>query len=555
MRILGCILLLTCLICYGCTPLKIDLVILETQIQNGQKAIDDATELKANEFGIEEYSDAIKLLKFAKQAQEIGELAQSMEFANQAKLSAQIALYKTKQYQARTQLNSIREQIYQEQITQKDYEIEMMTIRHEMKSYENTQAQKVIETEKQRANALTTELDEANNALRYAQINLPITGAKIYVTIAITTYPKIEETADYERVQSTIENAINLLNRKEFIEAEKTSKDAETQAKKLYELATQKQKTHNNAETAALIAIERAQLKVKHAESLNAATHDPEQYQQAQSQLESAKNELQSNSFEKAKQFATAVEQLVDKVIIKSEIAEFRRRAQEELTARIKMANESVASVKAAITKYTETKVPQFAPQLFELATSAQETAEAALAKKDYTDAINASQQSNDYLQRAIKKAELQTSEQTSLIEATNQIPKAVVIDREEGVLIRISGNLFATTSTRLKNEYFPTFAKLAEILLQDEYKDYIVRIEGHSDTLGDASANKALSERRANSVKTYLIDKGKVAAKRLNAVGLGESQPIDKNSQEKNRRIDILLEKAPNPPSNQPIE
>ena len=87
---------------------------------------------------------------------------------------------------------------------------------------------------------------------------------------------------------------------------------------------------------------------------------------------------------------------------------------------------------------------------------------------------------------------------------------------------------------------------KLASILLQDEFKDYAVKIEGHSDSLGDARTNQALSEKRANSIKTYLINSGKVPAKRLTAVGLGESQPIDKNSQEKNRRIDIVISKVP---------
>ena len=68
----------------------------------------------------------------------------------------------------------------------------------------------------------------------------------------------------------------------------------------------------------------------------------------------------------------------------------------------------------------------------------------------------------------------------------------------------------------------------------------YVVRIEGHSDSLGDAGANKALSERRANSVKTFLIDKGKLSEKRLTSVGLGESQPIDKNH--KKKTVELIL-------------
>ena len=544
MRFYGWLLLIGCLISCGCVSLEIDGVILETQLQNGQKAISKAADLGAEQLATDEYSRAVKLLKFAKQAQEREDNAQSMEFAYQAELVAQIALYKAQQQQAQAQLVSIREQMLQEVITEKDYEIEIVNIRNEMKTIENAKASKEIEVEKQRAGSLTTDLTETKDALRRAEISLPIFGAEILVTIAKRTYPEIEGTAEYERVQSTIVLAKSHLERKEFNEAEKVLKDVQIQANNLHEQAILLQKSRSAAETAALIAIERAKLKVQRAESLNAATHDPKQFQESRNQLDIAKKELQANRYTEAKQAAEVTEQIADKVIVTSETAEFRRRAQQELTAKIKKAQGAVASVKAAITKQTETKVPQYAPQLFEFSTSALVTAEAALGKKEYTAAIDAAQQSNDYLQRAIKKTELQDSAQTSLVEAAKQIPKAIVIEREEGVLIRISGNLFATTSTRLKDEFFPTFMKLATILLQDDFMGYVVRIEGHSDSLGPAGANKALSKRRANSVKTFLIDKGKLLEKRLTVVGLGESQPIDKNSQEKNRRIDIIIGK-----------
>ena len=83
---------------------------------------------------------------------------------------------------------------------------------------------------------------------------------------------------------------------------------------------------------------------------------------------------------------------------------------------------------------------------------------------------------------------------------------------------------------------------KLAEILQQEAFKDYAAKIEGHTDSLGAAGANKVLTEKRANSVKTYLISKGKVSESRLTAVGHGETQLIDEDSQEKNRRIDIII-------------
>ena len=549
MRIYGWLLLIGCLISYGCASLEIDGiddVLLETQLQNGQEAIASAAELDAEQLATDEYSRAVKLLKFAKQAQEREDITQSMEFAYQAELVAQIALYEAKQQQARAQLISIREQMYQEVITEKDYEIEMAEIRNEMKTLEIEQKLKEIEAGKQQAGSLTTDLTETKDALRHAEIRVPISGAEIFVTIAKLTYPEIVETADYERVQSVIALATSHLERKEFTDAEKVSAEAQTQANKLYELAIQKQKDRAVAENTALIAIERARLKVERAESLNASTHATKQFQQSRNQLDKAKKDFQENRYEEARQTAEGIEQIVDEAITISEVAEYRRRAQEELTAKIRKAEGTVASAKAAVTEQTQTKVPQLAPELYELATSALATAEAALAKKEYASAIDAAQQSRDYLRRAIEKTKQQDSAQTTLVETVKQIPKAVVIEREEGVLIRISGNLFATTSTRLNEAFSPTFMKLASILLQDEFKDYTVKIEGHSDSLGDARTNQALSEKRANSIKTFLINRGKVPSNRLTAAGLGESQPIDKNSQEKNRRIDIIITKTP---------
>ncbi|MDE0089092.1 MAG: DUF4398 domain-containing protein, partial [Candidatus Poribacteria bacterium] len=158
MRIYGWLLLIGCLISYGCVSVEIDSVLLDTQLQLGQKAISSAAEFNAEQLATDEYSRAVKLLRFAKQAQERGDIAQSMEFAYQAELVAQIALYKAKQQQARAQLIAIQEQMYQEVITEKEYEIEIAKIRNEMKTIEIEQKLKEIEAGNQRAGSLTTDL-------------------------------------------------------------------------------------------------------------------------------------------------------------------------------------------------------------------------------------------------------------------------------------------------------------------------------------------------------------------------------------------------------------
>ena len=544
MRIILVLMILYCLISFGCVAEKIDIVLLETQLQNGQKAVSDAKELNAEQLAADEYGRAMKLLRYAKQAQENGDIAKSMEFANQAELVARIALYQAKQQQIREQMATVREQMYQELISEREYEYDLQKLLNEIKTEEYEQALKEIQEEKQRTGSLSTDLTKTKDVLRRTEIRIPLTGSELLVTFAKQVYPDIEETADYERVQSTIDRATSHLQRKEFTEAEKAALESKTQANDLFEQALQKQKLRFAAETSSLIAIERADVKIKQAESLNADIHAPEPYKKAQTQLVDARNAHKDNNFKVASQLAEESEETANTVISTSEVAEFRIRAKKELDEKITRAKNAVTSLKETVTQNINTRVPKLAPQLYELATAALVNAETALANKEYTAAEEAALQGNDYLQRAVQKTEQHDTDQAALVEATKQIPKAAIIERETGVLIRISGNLFATTSTRLREDYFPTFMKLAEILQQEAFKDYAAEIEGHTDSLGAAGANKVLTEKRANSVKTYLISKGSVSESRLTAVGHGETQLIDEDSQEKNRRIDIIIYK-----------
>ncbi len=69
------------------------------------------------------------------------------------------------------------------------------------------------------------------------------------------------------------------------------------------------------------------------------------------------------------------------------------------------------------------------------------------------------------------------------------------------------------------------------------------ITIEGHTDNVGNPASNKTLSEQRANSVKTSLVNKG-ISADRVKCLGFGQDKPIDDNSTEngkaKNRRVEI---------------
>ncbi len=73
---------------------------------------------------------------------------------------------------------------------------------------------------------------------------------------------------------------------------------------------------------------------------------------------------------------------------------------------------------------------------------------------------------------------------------------------------------------------------------------DVVVQIEGHCDTRGSVEYNLALGERRAKSVKNYLVSLG-VDAKRLTIISYGEEKPLDDGSGEdahaRNRRANFV--------------
>jgi outer membrane protein OmpA-like peptidoglycan-associated protein len=78
-----------------------------------------------------------------------------------------------------------------------------------------------------------------------------------------------------------------------------------------------------------------------------------------------------------------------------------------------------------------------------------------------------------------------------------------------------------------------------------NEYDQLRIEIQAHTDNMGEASYNLSLSEKRANSVRDYLIARG-VAANRMEVKGYGETQPIADNStrdgRAKNRRVELKI-------------
>ena len=98
----------------------------------------------------------------------------------------------------------------------------------------------------------------------------------------------------------------------------------------------------------------------------------------------------------------------------------------------------------------------------------------------------------------------------------------------------------FDTNKSFVKPAYHERIKEVADYMKRHSEVDAV--IEGHTDSRGSDAYNQSLSQRRADSVRQYLIDKLGVSASRLTAKGYGESKPLADNNtaegRQRNRRV-----------------
>lgn len=111
-------------------------------------------------------------------------------------------------------------------------------------------------------------------------------------------------------------------------------------------------------------------------------------------------------------------------------------------------------------------------------------------------------------------------------------------------ITLNMPGNVtFATNSADLNAQFFNVLDGVAIVL--KEYDKTVVEVAGHTDSTGSVQYNQTLSERRAQSVASYLASQG-IKRERLLTVGAGMHHPIASNATEAgraaNRRVEITI-------------
>ena len=101
----------------------------------------------------------------------------------------------------------------------------------------------------------------------------------------------------------------------------------------------------------------------------------------------------------------------------------------------------------------------------------------------------------------------------------------------------------FKKNSSNLTTEAAKTLDILGQSLNREELKEFNFILEGHTDASGTESYNQALSQKRAKTVKEYLVSKYNISATRLTTEGKGETALYDPQSPYSgvNRRVRIV--------------
>lgn len=130
--------------------------------------------------------------------------------------------------------------------------------------------------------------------------------------------------------------------------------------------------------------------------------------------------------------------------------------------------------------------------------------------------------------------------------EISEEIPGAEVNRVGEGISVTFdenSGIYFATDKSDINAKSQASLNKLSQIF--KEYPNTNILLEGHTDNTGRAEYNMGLSQRRANSVRDYLVNQG-ISPSRFTVKWYGETQPKYDNStadgRSKNRRVEVAI-------------
>jgi outer membrane protein OmpA-like peptidoglycan-associated protein len=196
------------------------------------------------------------------------------------------------------------------------------------------------------------------------------------------------------------------------------------------------------------------------------------------------------------------------------------------------------AQAKAQAEEDARKRAQAEAAQASAQAQQAQADAAAATALAEQQKAQAEAEKQRMAAEEAIRQKEEQRQR---LLNQLNQVLETK--DTPRGLVVSMPDVLFDSGSYTLKPAARERLARISGIVLA--YPDLRLEIEGHTDSIGSDAYNQTLSEKRAASVRDYLMDNG-VSINNVIARGLGKGGPVADNSTAKgrqlNRRVEMIV-------------
>jgi len=215
--------------------------------------------------------------------------------------------------------------------------------------------------------------------------------------------------------------------------------------------------------------------------------------------------------------------------------------AQRQNEARIAAEREAAA---AKAKSEAEEKAAEEAKRQAELAAAKQaqmkaEADAAAVKAKAEADALKAKEEAAQAEAERARKAAAELRAQ--LLDQFNRVLETR--DTPRGLVVNMGDVLFDFGKYELRPEAREKLAKLTGIILA--HPSLKLAVEGHTDSVGGDEANQKLSQQRADTVRSYLIEQG-LQDPSVSALGFGKTTPVADNDtaagRQKNRRVEIVV-------------
>lgn len=215
----------------------------------------------------------------------------------------------------------------------------------------------------------------------------------------------------------------------------------------------------------------------------------------------------------------------------KRELAESRRKAEEALREAERTRAEAEAKAQKLLAEAREASA--------QMEQAARDKAAAEAARLAAMQEAEKARQLAEQAEADRQRLRRQLYEQLNLILVTRESAR--------GLIVNMSDVLFDTGSAALKPGAREKLAKISGIVLA--HPGLKLEVEGHTDSVGGDAYNQTLSEKRADSVRTYLIQQG-VRSDTITARGFGKTMPVADNAtaagRQANRRVELVVSGEP---------